>query len=127
MIPLHKKTDVNTISNYRPVSNLCVSSKVLENVVHEQMSGYFEKKKLLPGGQHGFRKGYSTTSAVTSMHSMWSEERRKGNVVGVCCFDLSSAFDVVDHDILLQKLKLYGLSRLNVEWIQSFLQKRSDC
>ena len=34
VIPLHKKNDINTISNYRPVSNLCISSKVLEKVIH---------------------------------------------------------------------------------------------
>ncbi len=126
VVPLHKKNDVNTISNYRPVSNLCISSKVLEKVVHGQISQYFEEKKLLPSGQHGFRKGFSTTSAVTSMHSRWSEERRRGNYIGICCFDLSSAFDVVDHDILLKKLKLYGLSTLSLSWIQSFLEDRNQ-
>ena len=126
VIPLHKKNDVNVISNYRPVSNLCISSKVLEKVIHGQISHYFENKNLLPSGQHGFRKGFSTTSAVTSMHSRWSEERRRGNYIGICCFDLSSAFDVVDHDILLQKLKLYGLSNLSLKWIQSFLSGRDQ-
>ena len=90
------------ISNYRPVSNLCITSKVLEKVVLAQRSDYFEKKKLMPSGQHGFRQGFSTSSAVISMHSRWSQERRKGKFVGVCCFDLSSAFDVVDHYILLK-------------------------
>ena len=126
VVPLHKKNDVNVISNYRPVSNLCTSSKVLEKVIHAQMSDYFEKNDLMPAGQHGFRRGFSTTSAVISMHSRWSQERQKGKFIGVCCFDLSSAFDVVDHDILLQKLKLYGLSRLSLEWIQSFLEGRDQ-
>ena len=126
VVPLHKKNDVNEISNYRPVSNLCTSSKVLEKVIHAQMSDYFEKKNLMPSGQHGFRKGFSTTSAVISMHSRWSQERKKGKFIGVCCFDLSSAFDVVDHGILLQKLKLYGLSKLSLEWVQSFLEGRDQ-
>ncbi len=124
VVPLHKKNDTSIISNYRPVSNLCISSKVLEKVIHAQLSDYFENKKLMPSGQHGFRRGFSTTSAVISLHSRWSQERRKEKYIGVCCFDLSSAFDVVDHDILLQKLNLYGLSRLSLKWVKSFLEER---
>ena len=39
--------------------------------------------------------------------------------------DLSAAFDVVDHDILLQRLKLsQGIADLPLEWIRSYLQRR---
>ena len=45
------------------------------------------------------------------MYDTWLEAVEQGDLAGVCMVDMSAAFDVVDIDLLLQKLKLYGFDR----------------
>ena len=47
-------------------------------------------------------------------------------MAGVCMIDMSAAFDVVDVELLLEKLKLYGLDRNAVQWVWSYLTYRSQ-
>ena len=51
----------------------------------------------------------------------------QGNIVGAIFFDLKKAFDVVDHEILLQKLALYGIKGTALNWFKSYLSDRSQC
>ena len=41
--------------------------------------------------------------------------------------DLSAAFDLVNHSLLLQKLQLMGFGGLEIEWFSSYLDGRSQC
>ena len=60
VIPILKKGDSKEKSNYRPISILPVTSKILEETVRQQVSRYFEKNNLFPKHQHGFRPKWST-------------------------------------------------------------------
>ena len=51
----------------------------------------------------------------------------KGEIVGAVFFDLRKAFDVVDHDLLIQKLIAYKFSDQSLCWIKSYLNKRKQC
>ena len=52
--PLYKSNSKSDFSNYHPISFLLCLSKVLEQVVHRQLSNYLEKHYLLKGSQFGF-------------------------------------------------------------------------
>ena len=54
-------------------------------VVYEQMSDYFEKNKLLPNNQHGFRPQRSTMTAWDEIQQDWAQKTELGNVTGVMC------------------------------------------
>ena len=70
-----------------------------------QISRYFEKNKLIHPNHHGFRAAHSTATCLIQMYDKWVEAIEDGKFTGVCFLDLSAAFDMVDHSLLLEKLK----------------------
>ena len=54
------------------------------------------------------------------MIDRWLNSLDNGQLVGVVLEDLKKAFDLVDHKILLQKLKIYGLSDESLNWFSSY-------
>ena len=126
VVPLLKKGDPKDRKNYRPVSCLPAASKVLEKVVCEQLTRFVEVHKLLPNNQHGFRAQRSTMTALTAMQTEWMKNTEDGLLTGVLVWDLSSAFDTLDVDLLLAKLEIYGADTLTLKWFKSFLINRSQ-
>ena len=76
---------------------------------------------------HGFRSKHSTTSALIQMFNTWVEAFENDEISAVIMLDMSAAFDVVDHDILLSKLKLYGLKENSISCLQRYLNNRTQC
>ena len=126
VIPLLKKGDPLTPKNYRPVALLPIFSKVLERVVFNQLVEYLDTNGLLHPNHHGCRHDHSTASALIQMYDKWTEEVDQGNMVGVMMIDLSAAFDMVDHPLLLQKLQLFGLETTALAWVKSYISERSQ-
>ena len=127
IVPLLKKGDTLDPKNYRPVALLPVLSKILERVVFLQLTNYLDSNSLLHPNHHGSRKGHSTTTALVQMYDLWVNAADQGEMTGVMLLDLSAAFDMVDHGILLEKIKLIGLEDTAVEWIRSYLEGRQQC
>ena len=63
---------------------------------------------------------------MIQMYDSWVQAVDKGELAGVCMLDMSAAFDVVDHDILLSKLKLYGFDETALKWMKNYLSGRSQ-
>ena len=61
------------------------------------------------------------------MSENWIDAFEEGKTSGVCFLDMSAAFDIVDHSLLLQKLELYGFDTASLDWIQSYLSDRNQC
>ena len=51
----------------------------------------------------------------------------KGKYTSVSFIDLKKAFDTADHQILLSKLKVYGLSGKEITWFELYLENRKQC
>ena len=88
--PLFKKNSRVEPGNYRPVSVLCIISKLLEKVVYDQVMDYLVKSNLLYMYQSGFRSAYSTDSCL--IHHVKSK-LSKGQYTGMVMLDLQKAFD----------------------------------
>ena len=84
------------------------AAKLLESVVCEQLSNYFEINNLLPCTQHGFRPKRSTMTAWAEVQQSWAKNSANKETTGVLLWDLSAAFDCLDKEILCKKLSLYG-------------------
>ena len=124
VIPLHKKEDVLERKNYRPVAILSPISKVLEKIVFEEIYNYFTKNKLFHPSLHGYRKHRSTQTALLQMFNRWVQAASDSQLSAVVLLDLSAAFDLVDPNLLVQKLKVYGFQDDILNWVESYLTNR---
>ena len=125
IMPIHKSGNMKLVENYRPISILCNLSKIIERIAHNQISHFISQNSLLSNRQHGFRKHFSTLTAITTLQNkiLLSTDNQK-----VCCvlfFDLSKAFDTIDHNLLLYKLRsYYNFSKNSCLWVKSYLSHR---
>ena len=126
VVPLLKKGDPLSAKNYRPVALLPIFSKILEKAVFLQIVEYLDKNNLLHPNHHGSRSGYNTATALIQMYDQWTQEVDDGKMVGVMMVDLSAAFDMVDHPLLLAKLRLFGLEEEVILWFESYLTGRTQ-
>ena len=128
VVPLLKSSSADPIlpKSYRPVALLPVLSKVLEKVVFDQLVQYLEKNNLVHPNLHGSRAGHNTATALNQLYDSWVEQVEEGNMVGVLLCDQSAAFDLCDHNILLDKLSLMGVENSGIQWIRSYLSSRKQ-
>ena len=117
VIPLLKKQSLDPdVLYYRPVSNLLQLSKTLERVVANQMSDM---------NQSTYRKHHSTETALICVKNdiKLVMDSKKGTILVMIY--LSSAFDTIDHSILLSRLELrYGIMSVVLECFSSYLYGR---
>jgi exonuclease III len=121
--PKHAK---ESLTNYRPISVLSCISKIIERHVHENLYEYLSENDLLYEGQSGFRPKHSCATALTDMTDKWVSAIDDGQMVGVAFVDLRKAFDSVHHNMLINKLEMYGCSSGTLSWFQSYLGSRSQ-
>ena len=126
VIPLHKKQCILDKRNYRPVSLLSPLSKVLEKIVYEQLYDHFNKNNIFNENLHGYRENRSTLTALLTMYDRWVSAADSGQISGAVFLDLSAAFDLVDPQLLIKKLKIYGIKDNSLKWIDSYLKNRSQ-
>ena len=124
VVPIHKKGSKEHVSNYRPVSLLCILSKVLERCVFNRL--YKHLAPVLQDAQHGFIRGRSTvTELLTFLHDIGAA-LDKSLETDVVYLDLPKAFDSVDHGKLVLKLKQHGVEGNLLSWLANYLSDRKQ-
>ena len=106
--PVYKKGDKTNVSSYRPICSLSPFSKIFERIIYDRMIKFIDKNDIFSKSQFGFRKNVSTETALINFIDFVHKGLTARQSVGALFMDLSKAFDVMDHDILEIKLKLYG-------------------
>jgi hypothetical protein len=122
--PIYKKGEDNLFGNYRPVSVLPSISKVFERVLYNQIYEYFTNQNLLFNSQYGFRKCHSTEFTVLELSDRIIKDMDKGELPINIYLDLSKAFDTLDHEVLIEKLKYYGIKSKSLDILKSYLSNR---
>jgi len=125
--PLLKKDnlDPNTLKNYRPVSNLPFLSKLLEKAVSIRLSVHLSNNDLLEGNQSAYRPGHSTETALLKVMNDLLCGADEGKISLLVLLDLSAAFDTIDHNRLLSRLRndCY-IGGKALDWFDSYLTNR---
>ena len=100
-------------------------SKILERLVLESVGPDIEP--LDGDHQHAFRRNCSTSTALLQIMEKATQIYDDTNfyALAILSFDLSRAFDRVNHDILLEKLSRSGLPSSFIQWLQSYLSNRT--
>ena len=126
VIPLFKNGQRNLPGNYRPISILPALSKVMERILYTQLYEYLSVNNLLSEHQFGFRKYHSTASALLDCTNDWyiNMDQKLFNLTAF--IDLKKAFDTVNHEILLEKLLLLGITGRAFQLLESYLSDRSQ-
>lgn len=124
--PIFKKGDNIKIDNYRPISLLPVISKIFEKVLHQQLMNYFVANSIFFPHQYGFRPKHSTEHATLELIDHTLEKMNDDNIPLSIFIDLSKAFDTLDHEILITKLKFYGLGSKSIGLLTDYLQNRKQ-
>ena len=126
VIPIHKTGKKDDVSNYRPISLLSVFSKLYEKVMQKRLLNFFEKNNSIYKGQYGFRPRHSCEHALLDAQNYLLHTLDKKEIALLLLIDFSKAFDMVDHEILLNKLYFYGVRGLAHDWLRSYLFDRSQ-
>ena len=126
VIPLYKSDDPMYFNHYRPVSLLCMLSKVFEKIMYDRLLNFVNKNDLLYAHQYGFRKNRSIYMALLSLVDNLSHALQNGEYVVGVYLDFSKAFDTVDHMILLQTLYHCGVRGCAHDCFTSYLSNRSQ-
>ena len=124
--PIHKKGLKCDIENYRPIANLCSSSKLFEKLILKRMLQIESNTGIDLTGkqQHGFKRNKSTTSLSLQLQSLIARALDEDNYALMASVDLSAAFDVVNIDLLLIRLGVIGLPGDLVGLIEVWLRNR---
>ena len=113
--------------NVRPVSNLQFVSKVTERAVFDQLYKHLEGIDLYPVFQSAYRKQHSTVTALLRVVNDILHNMNRQHVTLSVLLDFSSAFDTVDHDIMIRRLQMsFGITVTALQWVRSYLCGRSQ-
>ena len=120
--PCFKKGNPLDKTKYRPVSVLSCISKVIESAIEMQVSELFYNEKA--GCLSAYRKSHNTESMLVKAVNDWKDALDEGKYCGAILMDLSKAFDVIPHGLLVAKINAYGFDENCVNLIYNYLNGR---
>ena len=124
VIPVPKTSNPSSTSNFHPISILPTISEILEKIVYEQLAAFLDSNNVLPVAQSGFRRGYSTTTALLHVTDELCRAVNNQNNAFLVLLDYRKAFYTLDHAVLCTKLKYFGLVEVVVQFFSNYLGKR---
>ena len=104
------------------VSVLPLVSKVMEHAIQVQLVKFLEANEVLSA----YQSGHSTKTGVTYLTDQIFEHMDNQQMTDSVFIDLKKAFDLVDHNCLLQKLEHYGVRGKSLTWFQNYLGSRTQ-
>ena len=108
------------------MSSSCLIGKLIEGVVFDQIVAHVRRYGLINDDHHGGRAGRSTSTCILDVLDIVQQSHDSGQIPAVMALDLSAAYDLVNHDILLERCRLLSLSSHTLLFVRDFLKSRSQ-
>ena len=109
------------MNNYRPINITPIISRIPEKIISDELSNYLLTEKFINDMQHGLLKNRTCMTCHFDFFNFFYSFRSQGYLVLVLCLDISKAFDMVEHQLLIVKLASYGVPNPLLAWFDSFL------
>ncbi len=127
MVPIFKSEHTSDLGNYRPISVLPISSKILERHVYDYYYEYLTCHHHLLDEQSGFRKYHLCQTVVIKLSDYIIENVDKCELTGMLLIDLRKAFDLLVNELMLHKINLYGCNTDSMICFKSYLHNCKQC
>ncbi|CAF4463173.1 unnamed protein product [Rotaria socialis] len=121
LVPIPKKGDLSNCSNYRTISLINHTGKVLLIVLLNRLKTHLDP--YLSEEQAGFRKDRSTVHQILTLRLLAEKAKRQGKKIYNCFIDFQKAFDTIKHKIIWAMLKSYGVDTKMVTLLQKIYEK----
>ena len=125
-VPVFKSGSYDDPNNFRPISILSLLCKPFEKHINYHLSNFFENNNLFHQSQSAFRKNHSCETALLDITESLYQTCNNSNASGLVFVDFSKAFDMIDHEKLLIKLKHYHVSESSIDLLRSYLTNRKQ-
>ena len=126
VVPVHKKGAKQNIENYRPISLTSLVMKTFERLIRDEILS--RTSHLLDDRQHGFLKNKSCTTNMVGFCDSLALSMNEGYHTDVVYFDFAKAFDSVNHDLILEKLKhRFNIDGRLLKFMANYLSEREQC
>lgn len=120
-----RKNAMKTTS-YRPISNLQTFEKIIEEILKRRIVNYLEEHNIIRDEHHGGRKHHSTISAKAVLEEAAAKCLDQNKLGVLLSTDLTAAFDTCDHQVLIMKMKYYGMKGQMLKIMKSYLEDRHE-
>ena len=125
VVPVFKKGNKNSVENYRPISLTCLPMKIFEYLIRDMLMS--KCKHLIKDNQHGFLPEKSCLTQLIPFTSDLAYALNSSSRIDVIYFDFAKAFDSVNHDLILNKLKhKFGIDGLLLQFMKAYLRDRKQ-
>ena len=126
IVPIPKKSSPFSPSDFRPISLLPLTNKILERHLFNWLQRFCDANNILSSCQFGFRPHFSTESALLTTTNLWFSLFNSRSSICTIFFDLQKVFDSGPHEPLLDILSKYKLPSHITRWFRSYLTCRSQ-
>ena len=124
--PIPKVQNAQHPTDLRPISLLPIPGKLLEKYITKKITYFLEEKNYFDENQFGFRKNKSTTGALTTILDDIISQLNNSKYSLVAYLDFQKAFDTINHEILINKLRDAGLGKNLLALISNYLNGRKQ-
>ena len=123
-VPLYKSKAKDDKNIYRPISLLLTVSKLLEKIMYSRTYNFLTKFNQIYNSQYGFITGHSCQDVRAELIHEIARNIDEGLYTIGVFLDLSKAFDTLEHEVLFDKLSIYGIRDIALKWYKSYLENR---
>ena len=125
--PVYKNEgEINDEDNFRQISVISHIDKMIESFVSNQIIKYLEDHAFISIDQSAYLKRHSTQTSLHRVIDDWLEQINGNSLTGACSLHISKRFDFINHETLLKKIEMYGITGNELDCFSGYLKSRKQ-